>query len=112
MRFNFGEEEFVEDVTKLWAILATIRCEIIEAKVIEKPSNKKKRKVDNLKAPIDLEDFDYIIPHLPSTEDILKVIIKKHDMTNDKIDFITRDFIKDPTHLPREFVLDDDFDEV
>lgn len=72
MRFNFGEEEFVEYVTKIWTILATIRCEIIEAKMIEKPSNKKKRKVDDLKAPIDLEDFDYIIPHLPSTEDILK----------------------------------------
>lgn len=75
-----------------------------------KPSNEKKIEVDDQEEPIDLEDFDYIIPHLSSIEDLLKVTIKKIDITNDKIDYITRDFIKNQTQLPWDLFLDNDFD--
>lgn len=68
-----------------------MRYEIINGKVIENPSNGKKRKVDDQESPIDLEYFDYIIPQL---KNLLKVIIKKLDMKYDKINFIIRHFIK------------------
>lgn len=42
--FNFGNEEFVEDVTKIKeAVLATIRYEIIHGKVTKKPSKEKNK---------------------------------------------------------------------
>lgn len=93
-RFNFEEDEFAEDVTKIGeTVLATMRYEIIDGNLIENTSNEKKSKMDDQEAPLDVEDFDSDIPQLPSYEDILKVIIMKLDTTNDEIDFITRHFI-------------------
>lgn len=52
-------------------------------------SNEKKRKANDQQASIELEDFDYFIPQLPSVENILKVIIGKINMINENFDFIT-----------------------
>lgn len=39
--FNYGEEEYVEDATKIGkAVLTTMRYEIIDGKVTEKPLKK------------------------------------------------------------------------
>lgn len=61
-RFNFGEEESVEYVKIGEAFLTTMKCKIIDGKVIKKLSNKNKRNVNDQEAPVDLEDFEYIIP--------------------------------------------------
>lgn len=65
--------------------------------------------MDDREAHIDIEDFDFIIPQLPSTKHLLKVIIKKLDVTKDKTDFKTHHFIKDP-RLPHDLCLNDNFD--
>ena len=98
--FNFEKEEFVEHVPKIGeTVLISMKYEIINEKLTENTSNENKTNAND-QEPLDLEDFDYIIPHLLSIEDLLKVNIKKIDITNDKIDYITRDFIKNPGQLP------------
>lgn len=110
--FNFENEELVEDVTKIGEpVLEIMRYEIIYEKVIVKPSKENKRNMDNQETRTDLEDLDYDIPQLPLTKHLLKIIIKKLYMINDKIDFLTRHFIKDPRQLPSYLSMDDDFDE-
>lgn len=76
-----------------------MRYEIIDGKVIEKPSNKKKEKDA-------WSYFDYHNPQLSSIKDPFKVIIKKLDKTNNKFDFITRHFIPYPKQLTRHFIPD------
>lgn len=62
-RFNFEEDEFAEDVTKIGeTVLATMRYEIIDGNLIENPSNEKKSKMDDQEAPFNVEDFDNDIP--------------------------------------------------
>lgn len=60
-----------------------MKYEIIGGKVNENPSNEKKRKIGDQEAHIELEDFDYSSPQLSSSEDLLKVMIKKVYMKND-----------------------------
>lgn len=89
-RFNFREKNYIEDVTKIGKLVLTLmKYEIIDGKVIENPSNEKNRKVSKQEAPIDLRNFDYSIPQRPSTDDLLKVLIRNIYVINDKIYFIT-----------------------
>lgn len=70
--------------------------EMINGKIIENPlSNKKKIEANSQEAPIELDDFDYSIPQLPITNNILKFIIGKINVINDKIEF------HNPTIHPR-----------
>lgn len=66
---------------------------MINGKITEKlPSNVKKIKTNSQEVLIELDDFEYFIPQppqLPTTKDILKVIIEKINVINDKFDFIT-----------------------
>lgn len=60
--FNFREEDYIEDATKIGkSILTTMKYEVINGKLIKNPSNEKKRKKEkkNQEAPIELEYFDY-----------------------------------------------------
>lgn len=81
-----------------------MKFEIINGKVTENPpSNKKKRKVNIQETPIEIDNFDYSIPQppqLPTTYDLLKVLIGKINLINDKFDFITHHFILYQTQLP------------
>lgn len=90
-----------------------MRFEIINGKVTENtPSNEKKRKENNQERPIEIDNLDYSIPqppHLPTTEDLLNVLIGKINVNNDKFEFITRHFIPCQTQLPRDLFFDDDF---
>lgn len=53
--FNFGEEEYVEDVTKIGkSVLTIMTYKIIDGKLIEKLSYENKRKMDNQETHIDL----------------------------------------------------------
>ena len=67
--------------------------------------------MNDQEALVDLEDFDYDIPQLPIAEDLLKIIIKKLNKINDKIDFLTHHFIQDLGKLTQYFFMHDYFDE-
>lgn len=63
----------------------------------EKTSSENKRKDNDQESPLELDYFDHTIPQLPLTKELLKVMIVKINVINNKIDFITRHFIPDPT---------------
>lgn len=76
--FNLKNEEFEENMAKIWEVtLVIIMYEIIDGKIIEKPSKVNKRKMENQETPMNLEDFDYDIPELSSAEGLLKNTIKR-----------------------------------
>lgn len=77
-----------------------MKYDIINGKVTEKLSKENKITVYDQKALVDMEYFDYMISQLPSIEDLLKVIIKYIDITNNNINFITRHLIKDQVLIP------------
>lgn len=79
-----------------------IRHGIINWKTIQKPSRGNKRGIEqeSLETPMNLEDFYYGIPKIPSAEDLLKKIIKRLNMTNEKINFLSFHFVQDLRELP------------
>lgn len=110
--FNFEKEEFVEHVPKIGeTVLISMKYEIINEKLTENTSNENKTNANDQEEPLDLEYFDYNMSQLPITGDLLKVIIQKNDTTNEKTDFITRQFVKDQELTSQNLFLNDDFDE-
>lgn len=110
-RFNFGNEVFGEDVTKIGqTTLAKIRYEIIDGKLIEKHFKEKKRRTKVPETPVNLEVFDYHIHVIPSAEELRIEIIKKQKRKNDKINFLTFQFSQDLRHLPPGMFNDADED--
>lgn len=66
--------------------------------------------IEQKKAPMDLEDFDYDVPKTPSIEDLVKDIIKRLKHANKKINFLAFHFAQDLRHLPQRMFSDDDED--
>lgn len=75
-----------------------------------KTSKGKKRKVEDQEALVNLEDFEYDIPQIPLTKDILNIIIINLEKINDNINFQAHHFGLDLGKIPPRLFTDDDFD--
>lgn len=84
---------------------------IIDGKVIQKsPKRKKISMKQDEEGSISLEDYNYDVPKTPSTEDLIKDIIKRQEQTNEKINFLVSHFTQDLRHLPPRMFSDDNED--
>lgn len=109
-RYNFGEEEYIEDVIKIGkSLLKWWDMRSSMEKWLKIPQIKEKGDGWTRNTYRSWEVWLHYY-QLPLTKDPLEVIIKKLDVTNGKIDLITRHFIKDLVILPQDLFLDDHYD--
>lgn len=59
---------------------------------------------------MNLKDFEYVIPKIPSVKDLIKNILKRLKRTDKKINFLAHHFIQDLRHIPLRLFTDDNED--